>query len=107
MKAQGIPVNMIILTALALLVLIVVGAFFVSGFERPFDTCWKICIEKGYNSASRDVFRNTCECFDDNVANKAILECAKRCESLADSVTRSFNVQLINDTCCCMERKEW
>ena len=31
-KAQGLPVNMIVLTALALLVLVVVGAFFISGF---------------------------------------------------------------------------
>jgi len=30
--AQGLPVNMIVLTALALLVLVVVGAFFISGF---------------------------------------------------------------------------
>ena len=29
---QGLPVNMIVLTALALLVLVVVGAFFISGF---------------------------------------------------------------------------
>ena len=31
-RAQGLPVNMIVLTALALLVLVVVGAFFISGF---------------------------------------------------------------------------
>jgi len=31
-NAQGLPVNMIVLTALALLVLVVVGAFFISGF---------------------------------------------------------------------------
>ena len=33
-KAQGLPVNMIVLTALALLVLVVVGAFFISGFGQ-------------------------------------------------------------------------
>ncbi len=32
--AQGMPVNMIVLTALALLVLVVVGAFFISGFGQ-------------------------------------------------------------------------
>ncbi|MFA5406489.1 MAG: hypothetical protein WC307_03990 [Candidatus Nanoarchaeia archaeon] len=31
---QGMPVNMIVLTALALLVLVVVGAFFISGFGQ-------------------------------------------------------------------------
>jgi len=31
-RSQGLPVNMIVLTALALLVLVVVGAFFISGF---------------------------------------------------------------------------
>ena len=31
---QGLPVNMIVLTALALLVLVVVGAFFISGFGQ-------------------------------------------------------------------------
>ncbi len=34
MKAQGLPVNMIVLVALALLVLVVVGAFFISGFGQ-------------------------------------------------------------------------
>jgi len=33
-KGQGLPVNMIVLTALALLVLVVVGAFFISGFGQ-------------------------------------------------------------------------
>ncbi|MFA5406488.1 MAG: hypothetical protein WC307_03985 [Candidatus Nanoarchaeia archaeon] len=33
-KAQDLPVNMIVLTALALLVLVVVGAFFISGFGQ-------------------------------------------------------------------------
>ncbi|MBD3312742.1 hypothetical protein GF352_04800 [archaeon] len=33
-NAQGLPVNMIVLTALALLVLVVVGAFFISGFGQ-------------------------------------------------------------------------
>jgi len=32
MRAQGLPINLIILVALALLVLVVVGAFFISGF---------------------------------------------------------------------------
>jgi len=32
MRGQGLPVNMIVLTALALLVLVVVGAFFITGF---------------------------------------------------------------------------
>ena len=34
MRAQGLPVNMIVLVALALLVLVVVGAFFISGFGQ-------------------------------------------------------------------------
>ncbi|HLE06551.1 MAG TPA: hypothetical protein VI790_04300 [Candidatus Nanoarchaeia archaeon] len=33
-RGQGLPVNMIVLTALALLVLVVVGAFFISGFGQ-------------------------------------------------------------------------
>ncbi len=33
-KAQGMPVNMIVLTALALLVLVVVAAFFITGFGQ-------------------------------------------------------------------------
>jgi hypothetical protein len=33
-RAQDLPVNMIVLTALALLVLVVVGAFFISGFGQ-------------------------------------------------------------------------
>src|SRR3989339_878302 len=33
-RGQGLPVNMIVLTALALLVLVVVGVFFISGFGK-------------------------------------------------------------------------
>jgi len=33
-NAQGMPVNMIVLTALALLVLVVVAAFFITGFGQ-------------------------------------------------------------------------
>jgi hypothetical protein len=52
-NGQGMPVNVIVLTALALLVLVVVGAFFISGFgqatagitvvERDQAQCSSIC----------------------------------------------------------------
>ncbi len=62
MKSQGMPVNMIVLTALALLVLVVVGAFFISGFGQ----------------ASSNI----------NVVDKSQAECQGICQGLA---TTAFN----------------
>ncbi len=56
-SGQGMPVNMIVLTALALLVLVVVGAFFISGFGQ----------------ASGSV----------NVVNATQADCQSICQSLA------------------------
>ncbi len=62
MRAQGLPVNMIVLTALALLVLVVVGAFFISGF----------------GSAAGSV----------NIVNATQADCQSTCQSM---VSAAFN----------------
>ncbi len=66
-KAQGLPVNMIVLTALALLVLVVVGAFFISGF--------------GSAGASMQV------------TNATQAECQAKCQGI---VTSAFNYETCN-----------
>ena len=63
-KGQGLPVNMIVLTALALLVLVVVGAFFISGFGQ----------------ASSSV----------NVVNATQADCQNKCQGLT-SVAFNYN----------------
>jgi hypothetical protein len=67
-RAQGLPVNMIVLVALALLVMVVVGAFFISGFGQAAGSI------QGVNATEA--------------------QCHSMCQSL---VTAAFNYQRCED----------
>jgi len=70
-NAQGLPVNMIVLTALALLVLVVVGAFFISGFGEASGSvnvvdadqadCQSLCQSMAASAFNYAECTNTCE----------------------------------------------
>ena len=84
MKAQGLPINMIVLVALALLVLVIVGAFFISGFTQAGSSvsfvnktqaeCQTLCAELSASAGNYD----DCETFQNT--EKAI-EYANSCEA--------------------------
>jgi len=79
MKAQGLPINMIVIIALSLLVLVVVGAFFITGMGRAGpsmmpgnQTCPSMCTAiKGDALAS-----TSCETIPTSNANRY---CAAGC----------------------------
>ncbi len=97
MKAQGLPINMIVITALALLVLVVVGAFFISGFGSAgasVITALALLVLvvvgaffiSGFGSAGASV----------QIVNATQAECQSVCQGLA---TAAFNY----DTCTELE----